>query len=255
MLGEMPEALAYARRAMSITEASGAPGMIGLARDNLGRVQFGLGDHRAAIATLEGNVEALQGELANERAGHAGPTSLFSAVWLAFALSELGLFSRALAVAEQAVERAEALGKPYSLFHPYWARAAVHLEKGDHQRAAEAATRGWSARGDIPRLNRRARRVAHAAGRLSMQSELLQWLRRRAAPERLHRPRDMLYLGAAYLCRTPTMRPHDLAGARCGAQVVPARARSPRPPARRHPGLPGQGRSSGESLPRRVDAC
>jgi class 3 adenylate cyclase/tetratricopeptide (TPR) repeat protein len=204
MLGEMPEALAYARRAMSITEASGAPAMIGLARDNLGRVQFGLGEYRAAIATLEGNVEALQGELANERAGHAGPTSLFSAVWLTFALSELGLFSRALAVADQVVERAEALGKPYSLFHAYWARAAVHLEKGDHQRATEAATRAGRAgtESDIPRLHQTGI-LAHAltlAGRPLEALELLQPVtlasqRRNAFTGQ----RDVLYLGVAYL--------------------------------------------------------
>ena len=203
MRGEMPEALAYARRAMSITEASGSPVMIGLARDNLGRVQFGLGDYRAAIATLEGNVEALQGELANERAGHAGPISLFSAVWLAFALSELGLFSRALAVAEQIVERAEALGKPYSLFHAYWAQAAVHLEKGDHQRATEAATRAGRAatESDIPRLYQTGI-LAHAltlAGRPLDAIELLQPVtlasKRRNA---FTGQRDVLYLGVAY---------------------------------------------------------
>jgi class 3 adenylate cyclase/tetratricopeptide (TPR) repeat protein len=205
MVGEMPEALDCARRAMTIAEASDTPVVIGLARDSLGRVQHGFGDYRGAIATLKKNVESLRGDLANERWGHAGPISVFSRVWLVFALADVGEFSEAFAVAEQALEQAEALGHPYSLFHAYWAWAAIHLEKGNHERAAEAASRATRAatESNNTRLNQRGI-LAHAlalAGRPLEGVKLLEELlvvpsgRRNAFTGQ----RDVLYLGDSYL--------------------------------------------------------
>jgi tetratricopeptide (TPR) repeat protein len=202
MLGEIPEALECARRALTIAEASGSPAIVGLALDNLGRAQHSLGDYRGAIATLEANVSALRGGLAEERAGHAGPVSLLSRVWLAFAFTEVGEFERALAVAGEALEHAEALGQPYSLYHALWAHAAVHLEKGDHQRATEAATQAARVSGELnfPRL-RQMGVLGHAltlAGRPLEAVSLLETsvARRRNA---FTNQRDTLYLGAAYL--------------------------------------------------------
>jgi tetratricopeptide (TPR) repeat protein len=137
IVGDMAPAIEHARRAAEIASAVGSPSLLGGARFVLGQVQHLSGDFRDAIETLETNIEKLHGDLENERAGFPLPMSLVSRVWLAFGLAEVGRFADALAFAKQAIDHAESLGHPYSLYHAHWSRVAVLLAKGEH-----AETRG-----------------------------------------------------------------------------------------------------------------
>jgi class 3 adenylate cyclase/tetratricopeptide (TPR) repeat protein len=139
--GELSEALEWVRRAMAIAEASEAPGLLGLTRYTLGQVHHSRGDQQEAIVVLQAAIRDLQGNLEGERLGMAAPVSLFARVWLAFSLAEVGRFPDGLAVAHQATEQAQAIDQGYGLYHGFWARAAVHLGRGEHEQAVEAATR------------------------------------------------------------------------------------------------------------------
>ena len=57
------------------------------------------------------------------------------------ALAEVGRFAEGLTTAEGVIREGQAAAHPYSLYHAYWARAVVHLGRGEPERAGEAASR------------------------------------------------------------------------------------------------------------------
>ena len=201
--GEMPEALERARRAMVIAEAAATPGLVGVARFFLGQVLHGRGDYAEAIATLQANIQSFQGEHANDRGGLAAPISVLSRVWLAFALAEVGRFAEGISAAEQAIEQAETLAHPYSLYHAYWARAAVHLGRGEHERAVEAVSRIRQVSGtNVAFAHNAAGLLGHAhalAGRSIEALQLLEDVNAREHRTAFVQYRDVLSLGEAYM--------------------------------------------------------
>jgi tetratricopeptide (TPR) repeat protein len=56
---------------------------------------------------------------------------------MAWALADLGEFDEGMAVAREAVRRAEARAQPWGIFHANWALAVVYLVRGDHESALE----------------------------------------------------------------------------------------------------------------------
>jgi class 3 adenylate cyclase/tetratricopeptide (TPR) repeat protein len=202
--GDMAQALECARRAMAIAETAAIPSLTGVTRFTLGQVQHARGDYLEAIETLETNIQFLAGELDQERGGLALPISLISRVWLVFALAEVGRFTEAVAIAEQATERAEAVAHPYSLYHAYWSHAVLCLGKGEHERAANLEIQIRRFAGTYPSLRHNVAGLlgyAHTlAGRSSEALVLLEGVVFDPAPRNAFTARrDTSYLAETYL--------------------------------------------------------
>ena len=202
---EMTPAEATARRALAIAHSLDAPGLVARAGSLLGRVQHGRAAYADAIETLTRNVEFVDSMAAEDDWTLVLPVWLGSRVWLTFALAETGRFAEAMAIADEAVGRVDARPThPYRRYHAYWARVAVHLEQGDHQRATQEMNQMLGALREtdmqlLPdNLSGLAGRAHALAGRID---EAVSRLEQAVAGARdaFSGHRDMLYLGEAYL--------------------------------------------------------
>lgn len=101
---------------------------------NLGRAYHDLGDYHRAMGFLRRSAELLQGDLLRERFGEAYLPSVFSHVWLALCLAEVGAFVAGIAMGEAGVRMAETVDHPFSRIGANWGVGSVYLCKGDlHQ--------------------------------------------------------------------------------------------------------------------------
>ena len=76
----------------------------------------------------------LRASCLRERFGQAYLPSVFSHVWLALCLAEVGAFVEGIAMGAQGVRIAETVGHPFSCIGAYWGVGSVALRKGDlHQ--------------------------------------------------------------------------------------------------------------------------
>ena len=203
--GELAPAEACARRALAIAHSLDAPGLMARAGSLLGRVQYGRAAYREAIETLTQNIEFVEATSADDDWTLVLPASLGSRLWLTFALADVGRFAEALATADGAVERVDTQTHPYRRYHAYWARVAVHLERGDHDGAAEEMKPMWAALRETD-MHQLADNVSGLAGRVlalaERGNEAVTFLERALAGsgrDAFAGHRDMLYLADAYL--------------------------------------------------------
>jgi DNA-binding SARP family transcriptional activator len=226
--GELAPAEGCARQALAIAQSLDAPGLMARAGSLLGRVQYGRAAYREAIETLTRNIEFIDARSADDDWTLVLPASLGSRLWLTFALADVGRFAEAMTIADDAVERVDAQTHPYRRYHSYWARVAVHLERGDHERSAEGLKHMWAALRETDMqlladsLSGLAGRAHALAGR---GNEAVTFLERAlAGPTRdaFSGHRDIFYLADAYLrvhrlddARRHAERALDLAR-RCG---------------------------------------
>jgi class 3 adenylate cyclase/tetratricopeptide (TPR) repeat protein len=102
----------------------------------LGQAYHSLGQYPRAMECLRPNLELISDDLLLERMYSAGLPSVFSRIWLALCLAELGEFGQALAIGGEALRIAEAGDPGYSLALACVGLGNVHLAKGDFDRAA-----------------------------------------------------------------------------------------------------------------------
>ena len=203
--GEMALGEQCARRALTVAESLQEPGLVGLAGSLLGRVQYGRGAHDKAIEALRHSIEFIGTTGADEYHSPLWlPVSLGSRVWLAFALAEVGRFAEAMATADEAVRQVQPPASPYVRCHQYWARAAVYLERGEHERAADDIEYMWAAlrETDMPRIEAHVSGLTgHAHALAGRAREAVTFLERSLAEARdsFAGHRDVFYLGDAYL--------------------------------------------------------
>jgi len=203
--GAMGPAEACARRAVAIAQALDDPRLVARAGSLLGRVQHGRAAYREAVDTLTRNLEFIAAAAADDDWPLVLPASLGSRLWLTFALADVGRFDEALASADEAVRRVDATTHPYRRYHAYWARVAVHLERGDSQRALEeiahmrVALRETDMRQLADNVAGLAGRAHALAGRLDEAVTLLERALAASARDAFAGHRDILYLGEAYL--------------------------------------------------------
>jgi tetratricopeptide (TPR) repeat protein len=134
LMGDQERAIASCQRTLALAEALRDGGLRIMATFNLGRAYHDLGDYRRAMEFLRRSAEWLEGDLLRERFGQAYLPSVFSHVWLALCLAEVGAFVDGIAMAEQGVRIAETVGHPFSRIGAYWGIGYVSLRKGDlHQ--------------------------------------------------------------------------------------------------------------------------
>ena len=203
--GAMASAEACARRALAIAQPLDEGRLVARAGSLLGRVQHGRAAYVEAIETLTGNIEFIEATAADDDWPLVLPASLGSRVWLTFALADIGRFADAMASADDAVRRVDAETHPYRRYHGYWARAAVHLERGDHEGATEEIERMWVAlrETDMPRMaDNVSGLTGHARVLAGAPHEAVTMLVRALAGstrDAFSGHRDIFYLGHAYL--------------------------------------------------------
>ena len=110
----------------------------------LGQAYHSLGQYPRAMDCLRPNLELISDDLLLERMYSAGLPSVFSRIWLALCLAELGEFAQALAMGDEAFRTAETGDPGYSLALACVGLGNVHLAKGDFDRAVTVLERGMS---------------------------------------------------------------------------------------------------------------
>jgi len=135
--GDYNEALRFGQEARLLGDRS----IEVVATSLLGWTHTARGEFSEAATFLERNIKLLEGELRYERFGLATIQSGFSGAILADVLSELGRFDEAIGHAEVAVQIAEAVDHPYTLFFGLLWLGRVRLRRGDLPRATRVLER------------------------------------------------------------------------------------------------------------------
>ena len=141
------QASAYARQALEIATATGAPELAISAKYVLGVTHYALGEYASAIELLLGLVEGSDAELARRRRGF---TYVLACGWLAWSYSLTGALGRARVYGDRAVQAADASGHPQAQAYAYVLRAIPPLYQSDFDSAvrwAERALRLCESRG------------------------------------------------------------------------------------------------------------
>ena len=158
-IGEYDRAIESGHQGLAIAERLGDLALQVPTNHFLGQVYHDQGRYRQGSVFLRRNVEALAGELTNERLGLPYLPSVHSRMWLIRCLAELGEFAEGAVLAEQAARIAESANHPFSLTSASWALGRLHLRKGDLDRAIAALERGvelgggWSIRILLPGMS------------------------------------------------------------------------------------------------------
>ncbi|HXJ79875.1 MAG TPA: adenylate/guanylate cyclase domain-containing protein, partial [Candidatus Methylomirabilis sp.] len=101
----------------------------------LGQAYHSLGQYSRAMDCLRKNLEVISDDLLNDRLGMAGLPAVFSQMWLALCLSDLGEFREALALGDEALRAAERGDPDYSFVLACAGLGNVCLNKGEFERA------------------------------------------------------------------------------------------------------------------------
>jgi tetratricopeptide (TPR) repeat protein len=110
----------------------------------LGQAYHSLGQYSRAMDRLRENLQAISDDLLFDPVGMAALPSVFSRVWLALCLAELGEFGEGLAVGDEALRIAETGDPGYSFVVASAGLGNVCLAKGDVDHAIMALERGMS---------------------------------------------------------------------------------------------------------------
>jgi class 3 adenylate cyclase/tetratricopeptide (TPR) repeat protein len=135
LTGDNEQAVACGEQALAFATDLGDFSLQVLANQFLGHACHAVGDYRRAVQLLRCNVEALSGELIRERFGSSAFPSVFSRSYMAFSLADLGEFTEAISVAEEAVRIAEEADTAHSQVLASHSLGLVYLCKGDLDRA------------------------------------------------------------------------------------------------------------------------
>jgi tetratricopeptide (TPR) repeat protein len=144
LLGDHDGAIASARRANEIArKLDDFPTRV-TADIYAGRALHALGRYREATDLFRGVVDALTGARASEHAGLPVLPAAYARSYLAMGLSELGDFSAALAVGNEAVVIADATGHLDTIQWACYAVGLATLDRGDAESAIRALERTLS---------------------------------------------------------------------------------------------------------------
>ena len=139
--GEPDLAIAFGERCLGIVEAGSDPALQALARRYMGHSYHAQGQYRQAESILRRNLEALDASRDADRAGQDTLSYVASCGWLAFIMTELGEFDRAIAYADKALRDAEASKHPYTEAIAWTLGALVWIRRGHPRRAVQPLER------------------------------------------------------------------------------------------------------------------
>ncbi len=142
VVGDNDRALEAGQRACALAADAGDFPLRVVASAYLGAVHFSLGDFPRVVELLRSSVAALQGDLLHERFRQAALPSVYSRVYLAWALAERGEFPESARLAEEALGIAQSVEQPFTLILASFGMGVVHLWKGEPERAIPVLERG-----------------------------------------------------------------------------------------------------------------
>ncbi|SDR64314.1 adenylate/guanylate cyclase [Rhizobiales bacterium GAS113] len=142
LMGDLGPAIEAGERAMGVADQLSDLQLWILARSHLGPALAARGDHRRATEILTAGVERLRGDLVRDVMGTTGIVSVFSRIYLASSLAELGEFGAAMLHAREAFRIAESVSHVYSLAFAYYGIGTVLVARGEVPGSIAALERG-----------------------------------------------------------------------------------------------------------------
>ena len=139
--GEFEPAIEHGERALRIARTQDDHALTVVANAFLGLAHYGRGDYRRAVDIARLTVSLLEGAAGRERFGMALYPAVYSRAVMAWSLSELGEFPRALAVGGEGVRLAESLDHPQSLVFALIGVGNVHVRRGEFDQTIEVLER------------------------------------------------------------------------------------------------------------------
>jgi class 3 adenylate cyclase/tetratricopeptide (TPR) repeat protein len=142
--GEYAAAIEVGGRAAVIGQRLKDLNIQATANFHLGQIHFQLAAHASAAEMHNRNIDLLQGDLAKQRFGMAGFPVVFSRGHCAWSLTELGRFSEAIGMWEEAARIAETVKHGYSQAFAEYCGGYLYLRKGDIDRALIRLEHGFN---------------------------------------------------------------------------------------------------------------
>jgi tetratricopeptide (TPR) repeat protein len=151
-MGAYDQAIAAGERALTLATAGGDVLQQALTPFQLGLAYQARGDYRRAIDYHGRTVATLEGAWRYERFGGLMVPAVLARTDLAACHAELGTFAQGIAVADEGLRIAEAVGSPGSLMFAWWASGLMALAQGDLHRALPPLERamGLCQEADLP---------------------------------------------------------------------------------------------------------
>jgi class 3 adenylate cyclase/tetratricopeptide (TPR) repeat protein len=135
LTGNSEQAVIYGERALTFAAELRDFSLQVLAYQRLGHACHAVGAYRRSIQLLKQNVAALTGELLRERFSIGSLPAAHSRSYMVMPLVELGEFTEAVAIGEEAVRIADAADTAHSQVLARHAVGLAYLYKGDFDRA------------------------------------------------------------------------------------------------------------------------
>ena len=142
LTGDHDRALEYGERAQAITEALRDFSLEVATNAYVGQIHLVRGDYRAATAMFRKNVEALVGDLTQERFGLPQLPAVHSRLCLVVSLAELGEFAEGIVRGQESIRIAESIEQPLNLTVAVSGLGRLYLRKGDLELAIPILERG-----------------------------------------------------------------------------------------------------------------
>jgi class 3 adenylate cyclase/tetratricopeptide (TPR) repeat protein len=142
LMGDLGPAIEAGERAVRIADEVSDQQLWIVARSHLGPALAARGDYRRATDILTACVDRLRGDLVGDAMGTTGVISVFSRIYLASSLAELGEFAAGMGHAQEAVRIAEGVSHVYSVAFACYGIGTVLVLRGDVPQSIAVLERG-----------------------------------------------------------------------------------------------------------------
>jgi tetratricopeptide (TPR) repeat protein len=145
LTGDQDQAIQWGKRALAVADEIGDVGLQVVARTWLGQIYFARAEYGHAMDLFRSNLRSLVGELAEQRFGMPQPPAVHSRTCLAWCLAELGEFSEAIALGEEAVAMVGSADHPLSRAVAHAGLGWAYLRRGYADKAIASLEPGLQA--------------------------------------------------------------------------------------------------------------
>jgi class 3 adenylate cyclase/tetratricopeptide (TPR) repeat protein len=145
LTGDQDRAIQSGKRALAVAIEIGDFGLQIVAATWLGQIYFARAEYREAVASFRQNLQSLVNQPVGQRFGMPQPPAIHSRTCLAWCLSELGEFSEAVALGEEAVALVLSGDHPLSRAVAYAGLGWAYLRRGHADKAIDALELGLQA--------------------------------------------------------------------------------------------------------------
>jgi len=147
LTGDQDRAIQSGKRALAVAGEIGDFGLQIVAATWLGQIYFARAEYREAVAFFRQNLRSLVNQPVGQRFGMPQPPAIHSRTCLAWCLSELGEFSEAVTLGEEAVAMVRSGDHPLSRAVAYAGLGWAYLRRGHADKAIDALELGLQAVG------------------------------------------------------------------------------------------------------------